>query len=237
MEFCKESPAPDCQHCVVRALSLFCGDLNEHEINTFMKIKRGHVYEKNQAIFYEGNSYEGIYVLCSGSVKLVQSSQAGRQQILGIVSPGDLIEKSSLFYPGTHSATAQALERSEVSFFHRDEFLEVLKTNAHLAINLISVLSREVESGRERSRQLVFKSAKERLADILLDLSHKHGIKHNQTTTIQLNLKRGELAEMAGVTQETVVRLLTLLEKEGLVRLAGKKITILNEEKLNQVKG
>lgn len=237
MEPCRKLSDLNCHHCVVRALSPFCGDLNERELDAFMEIKRGHVYEKHQSVFYEGNPSEGIYVLCSGSVKLVQSSQTGQQQILDIVSPGDLIEKSSLFYPEVHSATAQALERSEVSFFHRDEFLDILRTNPHLAINLISVLSREVEIAREKTRQLVFKSAKQRLANTLLDLSRRHGVKDHQTTTIQLPLKREELAELVGVTQETAVRLLTLLKKEGLIRLVGKKIIILDEEKLNQVKG
>lgn len=94
-----------------------------------------------------------------------------------------------------------------------------------------------MEIAREKTRQLVFKSAKQRLADTLLDLSRKHGIKDTQATTLQLQLKREELAEMVGVTQETVVRLLALLKKEGLIRLAGRKILILNDEKLSQVKG
>jgi len=236
MEPCKKFPTPDCHQCVLRALTPFCGALNSREMDAFMKIKRGHAYEKNQAIFYEGNSCEGIYVLCSGSVKLVQSSKSGQQQILGIVSPGDLVEKSFLLHPGRHASTAEALEKSEVSFFHREEFLDVLKTNSHLAVNLISVLSREVESGRERSRQLAFKSAKRRLADILLDLGRRHGMKENGATVIKIQLKREELAGMAGVTQETVVRLLGSLNKEKLIRLVGKKILILDEERLNQIR-
>lgn len=237
MQPCKSTIAPDCRHCVVRALTPFCGNLNDVEIDTFMQIKRGHLYEKNQAVFYEGNSCEGIYVLCSGSLKIVQSSPTGQQQILGIIGPGNLIEKGALFHTGKHSATAQALERSEVSFFRREEFLDVIRSNPHLALNLISTLSEEIENGRERIRQLVFKSAKERLADVLIDLSHKHGTVHHQTITINLLLKREELAEMVGVTHETVVRLLTILKKEKLIRLAGKKILILDEEKLSQIKG
>lgn len=237
MDTCKKTPLLDCNHCVVRVLSTFCGDLNPHEIDTFMRVKRIHVYEKNDTIFCEGNSCAGIYILCSGSIKLVQSSKTGKQQILAIVSPGELVEKSLLFHPGRHSTTAQALECCEVSFFYRDEFMEVLKSNNHLAINLIKTLSQEVENVQERTRQLLFKSAKERLAETLLSLGRKHGARHDRDIAIELDLKREELAEMVGVEPETVVRLLALLKKEKLIRFDGKKILITDEEKLIRVSG
>jgi signal-transduction protein with cAMP-binding, CBS, and nucleotidyltransferase domain len=103
----------DCHHCFGRALSPFCGALSAEEMNTFMQIKRAHRYAAGQAISYEGNPSQGIYILCSGSVKLTQS---GQQQIIGIVSPGDLVEKGALFHPGAHSATAEAMAQIEVSF-------------------------------------------------------------------------------------------------------------------------
>lgn len=237
MDPCKRTDSTDCHHCVVRVLSSFCGSLNPHEIDTFMKVKRIHVYDKNEAIFHEENSCTGIYILCSGSVKLVQSSRTGKQQILSIVSPGELIEKSLLFHPGRHSTTAQALERCEVSFFYRDEFLEVLKSNNHLAINLIQTLSQEIESAQERTRQLLFKSAKERLAETLLTLGRKHGAKRDRELSIELDLKREELAELVGVEPETVVRMLSLLKRDKIIRFDGKKILIVDEEKLTHVSG
>lgn len=237
MDACKRTTLTDCNGCVVRVLSSFCGDLNPYEIDTFMRIKRVHVYQKNDTIFCEDNSCGGIYILCAGSIKLVQSSKTGKQQILAIVSPGELIEKSLLFHPGRHSATAQALEHCEVSFFYRDEFMEALKSNNHLAINLIKTLSREVENVQERTRQLLFKSAKERLAETLLTLGRKHGARHDRDISIELDLKREELAEMVGVEPETVVRLLALLKKENLIRFNGKKILITDEEKLIHLRG
>lgn len=227
----------DCNHCIVRALSSVCGELNQEETDLFMKMKRAHVYEKNDTIFYEGNSCAGIYILCSGSVKLTQSSKTGKQQILRIVSPGDLIEKTLFFHPGKHSTTAQALERCEVSFFYREEFLDGLKSNNHLAIHLIRVLSQEVENAQERMRQLLFKSAKERLAETLLMLGRKHGVRFDDKISIELDLKREEMAEMVGVEPETVVRMLSLLKREKIIRFDGKKILITDEEKLTHFSG
>lgn len=237
MDHCKKTALTDCNGCVVRVLSSFCGDLNPHEIDTFMQVKRIHAYVKNDTIFNEGNSCAGIYILCAGRVKLIQSSDTGKQQILAIVSPGELIEKSLLFHPGRHSTTARALEHCEVTFFYRDEFMEVVRSNNHLAMNLIKTLSQEVENVQERTRQLLFKSAKERLAETLLALGRKHGARRDGDIAIELDLKREELAEMVGVEPETVVRLLSLLKKEKLIRLDGKKILITDEEKLAHVSG
>ena len=237
MNHLNKASTTDCHHCVGRALSPFCGALSMDDVNTFMRIKRGHRYAAGQAIFYEGNPCQGIYILCSGSVKLTQSSQTGQQQIIGIVSPGDLIEKCALFHPGAHSSTAEAMARVEVSFFDRQEFLDLLKLNPHLSIRLITVLSQEAEKGWERSRSLLFKSAMERLIDVLLDLARRHGEKRNGATMIGPELKREELAEMVGVTLETTVRLLALLKKEKLVRVEGRKILIFDTEKLAERKG
>lgn len=146
-----------------------------------------------------------------------------------------MIEKSLLFHSGRHSTTARTLERSEVSFFYRDAFLEVLKSNNDLAMNLIKTLSREVENVQERTRQILFKSAKERLAETLLTLGRKHGARRDRDIAIDLELKREELAEMIGVEPETVVRLLALLKKEKLIRIDGRKIHITDEEKLIQL--
>jgi CRP-like cAMP-binding protein len=226
----------DCHHCVGRALSPFCGALSAEEMNTFMEIKRSHRYAAGQAIFYEGNPSQGIYILCSGSVKLTQSSQAGQRQIIGIVSPGDLIEKCALFHPGAHSSTAEAMAQVEVSFFDRQEFLDLLKRHPSLSIRLITVLSQEAEKGWERSRSLLFQSAMERMIDLLLDLARRHGEKRSGATMIGLELKREELAEMVGVTLETAVRLVATLREKKLIRVEGRKILILNEEKLAERK-
>jgi CRP/FNR family transcriptional regulator len=196
---------------------------------------KSHLYEKGQAVFYEGNSCEGVYLLCSGSVKLAQSSRNGDQYILGIILPGDLIEKSAVFCNGRHTASAEALERSEVSLFHPEDFLELLKSKTHLSMALISVLTKEVELGRERTRRLLFESAKKRLACILIELSHHYGARQAEGLAINLGLKRYELAEMVGVTQETTIRLLTKMKNEKLIRLNGKQIIVLDEEGLKQV--
>lgn len=115
--------------------------------------------------------------------------------------------------------------------------MEVLKSNHPLAMNLIKTLSQEVENVQERTRQLLFMSAKERLAETLLTLGRTHGVRQDRDISIKLDLKREELAEMISVEPETVVRLLALLKNEKLIWFDGKKILITDEEKLIDISG
>lgn len=201
-----------------------------------MTFKKGQRYEKGQAVFYEGNSCNAVYLLCSGSLKLLQSSHEGQQQILEVCSPGSWVDKGSFFSSSRHAVSAIALESSELSLFSREDFSAILKSEPNLSQVLISVLSQEVEKGRERSRQLLFKSALERLAQALLDLDRHHGVTECEFRVIKLALKREELAAMIGVTQETVVRLLTFLRKERIIRLTGRDICIIDEARLSRIK-
>ncbi len=228
-------PIIDCRQCQARAQSSFCGLLKDDEINLFMQLKKDHLYQKNQALFYEGHSCDTIYLLCNGSVKLVQSSDAGHQQIDEVVSPGGWVDKGAAFSSGRHSVTAQALENSVVSLLSVAQILPNLKSLPSLSLTLITALSKEVDKGRERLRLLRTKSAKARLASVLLGLCRTHGVKQDHGISIKLALKREELAEMVCVTQETVVRLLTSLKKEGLIQLSGKEITILQEQGLSRI--
>lgn len=231
----KPVPISDCRHCDARAGSAFCARLQADEIDFFMKVKKNHVYKKDQALFYEGNTCESLFFLCSGSVKLVQSSHSGHQQILEIVSPGGWVDKGSVFSSGQHSATAQALEDTSVSVLSVRDVMCELNTVPSFALTLIASLSHEVEKGLERIRHLKSTSAIHRLAGALLELIKYHGVTTSKGILIKLLLKREELAEMIGVTQETVVRLLMCLMKDGLIQLSGKEVIILDQAALSRM--
>ncbi len=236
MDSSKIFSPPNCATCHFRSSAPFCSLLSQAEIDLLMAFKKGQRYEKGQAVFYEGNSCDAVYLLCSGSLKLVQSSHEGQQQILEVCSPGSWVDQGSFFSSSRHAISAVALERCELSLFSRDDFSAILKSEPNLSQLLISMLSQAVEKGRERSSHLLFRSALERLAHTLLELAAHHGVMEGELRVIKLALKREELAEMIGVTQETVVRLLTFLRKEKIIRLIGRDICLLDEARLSQIK-
>ncbi|HEX9758331.1 MAG TPA: Crp/Fnr family transcriptional regulator [Nitrospiria bacterium] len=222
----------DCRACVARGISLFCGGVTDDELNEFMEIKKIHNYDKHDIIFHEDTPSHGIYILCSGRIKLTNSSRFGQQQILKIVSAGEIIEKNGLFNTGKHTVTAETLERSEVTFFEREDFLTLLKNHSDLSIRLINVLSQELEKSQQRINQLTFKDAKGRLALILLDLAKSYGVKNKDGIALGITLKREEIAEMTGMTLETAVRLLSQFKKDRVIKVEGKQIILINQQRL-----
>ena len=228
----KNKTYTDCRKCAARGMSLFCGGLSDKELNEFMEIKKIHAYGKHDIIFHEETPSYGIYILCSGKAKLTNSSRFGQQKILKIISGGEIIEKNGLFNAGKHTVAAETLEPSEITFFEREDFLNLLRRNPDLSIGLINVLSQELQQSQNKISHLTFKDAKARLASILLELAKSHGVKRNEGMFLGIVLKREEIAEMAGIALETAVRLLSQFKKEGIIKIEGKQITLLNEPKL-----
>ncbi len=224
----------DCSHCLAKSLSDIC-NLTGEELNDFLAIQKFLVYDKHQTVFYEGKPCYGIYILCAGKVKLTQSSRLGQQRILRIASPGELIEKNGLYNMGRHSFTCETLERSQVNFIEKTDFLNLIKKHNNLALKLINSLSQELELAQEKIGRSTFETARERLAEALLELGEKYGAKKEHEIAIDLYLTREELAELSGTSLETAVRLLSSFKREKIVKTDGKKITIINLDKLKQI--
>jgi len=224
----------DCSHCIVKGLSDLC-NLTGEELEDFLTAQKFLIYDKHQTIFYEGKPCHGIYILCTGKVKLVQSSRLGQQHILRIVNPGELIEKNGLYNMNRHSVTCETLERSQINFIEKADFLNLIKKHKGLALKLIDALSRELELAQQKIGHSMFETARERLAEVLLELGQKYGTSNENEIHIALYLTREELAELTGTSLETVVRLLGAFKRERIVKTDGKRITLLNLPKLKQI--
>lgn len=226
---------PDCKNCAIRHLSAICHFQDEATEKAVSKVRHLSAYDKHQVVFYEGKPCTGIYLLCSGKAKLTQTSQRGRQQIVKIIGPGEVIEKNAIFDAKTHTVTCETLEPSQVCFIERHDFNAIVKKDPEMAFRLIDVLSRELEEVREKLGQRTFETARERVAEVLIELSEKYGRRGPAGIALDIPLKREEIAEMAGIVLETAVRTLGQFNQEKLVKLEGRKITLLDPERLQKI--
>jgi CRP/FNR family transcriptional regulator len=224
----------DCTHCIAKSLSDLC-NLSGEELEDFLKIQKFLIFDKHQTVFYEGKPCHGIYILCSGKVKLIQSSRQGQQHILRIINPGELIEKNGLYNMNRHSVTCETLERSQINFIEKADFVNLVKKHKELALKLINALSRELELAQQKISHSTFETARERLAEVLLQLGDQYGTKKENEVAIELYLTREELAELTGTSLETLVRLLSSLKKDKIIRTDGKKISLVNLTRLKQI--
>ncbi len=223
-----------CQTCPVRAQSLVCRAADA-DASAFLRYLHRFIYQPRQVVFYEGHPCLGIYVLCAGKVKLTASSSRGHRRIVGIVGPGELIEYSGFCGSVAHEATCETLESSRLCLIDREGYLEVLKRNPALAIELLQLVSGRAWFAATNGEPAPFCKTTERLAALLLHLGQRFGHRASDGITLDIRLTREELGELIGAAPETVIRLLSHFKRERLVNTNGSEITLLKPERLNKI--
>ena len=222
---------PDCGLCPNRECSDICEILPQTGESLGL-VRRQAVYQPGQHVFYEGHVALGLYILCQGCVKLTRLNRKGQQRLVGILNGGQLLEKQAFQEQPVHQVTCEVLESSQISLVDQRYFLNFLKDHGEAAVKLIQVLSKEMTEVVNTADQFAFTPARERLARLLVDLSERFGEPVEKGRRITLQLKREDLAQMAAVTLETVVRLLRNFQESELIAVQGRNLTLLNVDRL-----
>lgn len=224
--------APNCEWCPYKK-NCYYELLGTKEAKRYWKDMRvANPFKEGQVVFYEGTKPQGIYVVCKGRVKIYKSSRTGQQLTTRIESPGDLLGHITLLAQGDYTGTAEALDASVVSMIDERAFLNFLVKFPYSAVALLRALAHDVRTGENKARDIAFKPARGRLADVLLRM-----MTPAKPKPMVANLKRRDLGELAGLTIETTVRLLKDFEIRGLLRKKEKDLVILNEEQLRTISG
>ena len=221
----------DCKNCSSRVLGVLC-NLDDKGVTECNEHKTTNAYKKGKVVFYEGNQAYGLYCVFSGRIKLYKTGVDGKQQIVRIAGPGDLLGYRSLFAQEPYHATAEALEEATICCIDKNAFFPVLAKNPTLAINIIKKLSKELRAAEDLATSIAQRSVRERMAELLLMLKETYGKPGKKGVRINLELSREEMAEMIGITQETAIRLLSEFKQDGLIDVQDRSITILKPDVL-----
>ncbi len=220
---------PACTECMNKN-SVFCC-LPPEDKETLSENKGSNFFKKGQVIFYEGNHPHGLYCIHKGKVKISKLGEEGKEQIVRFAGSGDMLGYRSLLSNDAYKATATAMEDSYVCHIARGNFFEVLENNNQLSLNVIQLLSKDLKQSEQKILNISQKTVRERLAETLLLLKEQFGYEEDNQTLAVL-LTRREIGDIAGITTETTIRTLSEFNKEGIVKLQGKKIIILNNDSL-----
>lgn len=227
----KKETYTNCANCVSRSEGIFC-DLDFDQTNDVSQHKVFNTYKKGQTLFLQGNHPFGIYCISKGNIKLTKIGVDGKESIVRIVHGGDILGHRSLFTDDNYSATATAMEDTEVCFIDKKYILKVIENNPTVALNIINKLSRDMGSAENKLSSLHQKNVRERLAELILSLKASHGVKIGNRWRIDLKLTREEMATMIGTANETVIRFMTEFKDAGIIEQEGKVLFITNEEEL-----
>ncbi|MBI5970027.1 MAG: Crp/Fnr family transcriptional regulator [Deltaproteobacteria bacterium] len=222
-----------CQ-CQIKENTLFTG-LNDSQLEAFKDVVVVSRRTKRETIFMEGDECRGLYIIRKGRVKVVRSSSSGKEQIIKILSPGDLLGFEIFYDAKTYGNTGVAMEDSELCYVDRRAFFRILEREPDIARKLILSLGMELNQAYERIGSLGLLNAREKLAHLLYTLAVEYGVKSGGTVKLNLTLSRLEIAELLGITQETSIRLLKGFKEEGILDIKRKEIIIKSLAKLKSI--
>ena len=183
-------------------------------------------------IFEEGDTINGIYCVKDGICKLTKLSPNGKDHIVKLIKKGELLGQRSMISDEPVNLTAVALEDMQVCFIPKSEVMGFFDKNNQFSMNVMKTICGDLKEADDQMVNMAQKTVKERLAETLIYLHDTFG--KNEDNTLKVQLSRDELASMIGTATESCIRLLSELNKSGFVELTGKKITILDKNKLKR---
>lgn len=221
----------ECASCAMRKDGFFC-QMKSEPLEAFQKIKFTSSYPGGAVLFVEGQNPRGVYMLCKGRVKLTMASAEGKTIIVRVVEAGELLGLHSVISGDTHEVTAKTLQPCQVDFVRRDDFLKLSREYADVAVNAMEQFGNYYRGACQQIRYLgLTTSAAEKLACFLLE-SAVRGQQTQQGTRFNLSLTHEEIAQVVGLTRETVTRGLTEFRSKNLIATKGPSILIRNKPAL-----
>lgn len=217
---------------IVNQSDLFQG-LPKEQIEEIVHIAITRNYGRGQSVFFEGDQGNGFYMVGSGKVKIFKLSLSGKEQILHIFGPGEPFGEVPVFHGKPFPASAETLVESELIFFPRTAFVELLVNKPSIAMNMLAVLSMRLRRFTTQIENLSLKEVPERLAGYLLYLSEEQG----DTSTVTLQISKGQLASILGTIPETLSRIFAKMSEDKLIRVKGREIELLNKNLLRMKMG
>lgn len=189
-------------------------------------------YHKGDVIFREGAVPSGIFLIRNGKIKKYKVDSLSKEQIIYVAGPGELIGYHAVLSEERYPDSAAAIEDSAVSFIPQDDFIHVLHRSPAFNSRLLKALSHEFTVLVNSISVIAQRTAPERLAIALIVLREKYKEESADEKDIILNISRMDLANMAGIAQENVIRLLKEFKEEGIVETDGRKIWVRDIKRL-----
>jgi CRP/FNR family transcriptional regulator len=225
-----------CGECTLNAICLPVG-VDAHDLEKLDAIiDRKRPLARGEHLFRNGDRFQSLYAVRSGSLKTYATSANGQEQVMGFLLPGELVGLDAIA-DGYHPLAARALETTSLCEIPFPDLTSLSSQLPTLQQQLMRIMSREIRDDEQNMIVLGQKSAEERLAAFLVSLSgrfQRRGFSPNQ---FNLSMSRGDIGNYLGLALETVSRLFTRFQNEGLLRVDRKHIELLDLDRLHTYSG
>jgi CRP-like cAMP-binding protein len=191
-------------------------------------------YKKNEKIYCEGETPTHLMCLLNGKVKIYKDGVGGRSQIIRVVKPTEYFAYRAYFAEENYVTAAAAFEPCTLCLIPMPAIMKLIHENHELSMFFIRQLSVDLGIADERTVNLTQKHIRGRLAESLLFLRDTYGVEED-ASTLSIYLSREDLANLSNMTTSNAIRTLSNFANEKLITIDGRKIKIIDEEKLRKI--
>jgi CRP-like cAMP-binding protein len=218
---------------VVRSVPVFA-DLDDE---TYAAVRGAMVstsVRRGEVLFREGEPGDRFWVIAAGKVKLGHAAPDGRESLLAVLGPGEIVGELSVYDPGPRTATATVLAPSTFLELEHTKFLELLQQHPGLSRQLLRSLAQRLRKTNAALADLVFSDVPGRVAKALLDLAARFGRPVGAGIRVPHDLTQEELAQLVGASRETVNKSLAEFSTRGWIQLDGRAVVLLDLQRLEK---
>lgn len=232
----RAQPQAHCKECSLAPLCLPLS-LNLEDMDALDEIvKRGRPLKKGDYLFRQGDTFNSVFAVRSGALKTFSLSDTGEEQITGFHLPSELVGLSGMDSE-LHPVSALALETTSICEIPFERLDELAVQLPQLRRQLMRLMSREIREDQQMMLLLSKKTADERIATFLVNLSARFRARGFSAQQFRLSMSRNEIGNYLGLAVETVSRVFTRFQQNGLIEAEGKEIRILDSIELCALAG
>lgn len=212
----------------LRNIQLF-SSLNDEEllhVSSSIMLKE---FKKNEVILYEQDTNEFMYIILFGKVRVIQTTEDGKEIILATHRSNELFGEISLIDGKTSPATVLATEASLIAIISKKDFYSFLIHQSKVLEKMLQILCSRLRESWKRIEILNFKNASQRIKTLFLLLSHDNGQKTAEGIILNIKLTHQNIADMVGLTRETVTRVIDKLRRDGEIKVLRDKCLLLRQ--------
>jgi CRP/FNR family cyclic AMP-dependent transcriptional regulator len=224
-----------CVGCKSRTANAFC-NLPGSVLSELERLSFAVSYPEHAILFTEEQPCKGVFLVCSGKVKISARAQDGKEFMLRAAVSGDILGLSATLTGRAYEFSARTLSPSSLRFVKREDFLGLIKTSTEAGLNAVQALSGEYLDALESLRSVaLFPTATARIAQLLLRMAASTPTDSAPGNNLRLLLTQEQIAQMTGTTRETVTRFFAQLKREEVIELRGSSLMIIDRNALERI--
>ncbi|MEX1665461.1 fumarate/nitrate reduction transcriptional regulator Fnr [Zhongshania arctica] len=224
---CPHDQGISCSNCRLSSICLPLALEREEIVQLDDIVQRGRPLQKGQHVYREGDTFQSIYAVRSGSIKAYSVSDNGEEQVTGFYFPGEIVGMDGIGQ-NRYANSAQAMDVSaicEIPFSRIEELSVKLPT---MQKHFFKLLSQEIVEDQRHITLLSKNSAEARLASLLVSISARHARLHLSAVSFRLPMSRSDIGNFLGLTIETVSRVFSRFAKQELISVSNKDVTVMD---------